>query len=35
MAVLPFPGVDNIERNNCEMCNNSYMEHDVTGNVFY
>lgn len=33
-AVLSFPGVDNIERNNCEMCCNSYTERNGTGNGF-
>lgn len=32
MAVPTLP--DNIERSNCEMYYNSYIEHNTTGNIF-
>lgn len=33
MALPSLPGAGNIERDNYEMCYNSYMECNVTGNL--
>lgn len=33
MGLPSLPGGGNIERDNYEMCYNSYMEYNVTGNL--